>query len=83
MCCWVSTDLHNACCAFLLTLADIHHHKHLSLKMDEAQLTVNNELSYEVQVSWMSQRCYQVSSHVPDISPHLILFLCGLSSIMF
>uniref|UniRef100_I3JQL1 Heparan-alpha-glucosaminide N-acetyltransferase n=1 Tax=Oreochromis niloticus TaxID=8128 RepID=I3JQL1_ORENI len=59
MCCWVSTDLHNACCAFLLTLADIHHHKHLSLKMDEAQLTVNNELSYEVQVSWMSQRCYQ------------------------
>uniref|UniRef100_A0A669DD22 Heparan-alpha-glucosaminide N-acetyltransferase n=1 Tax=Oreochromis niloticus TaxID=8128 RepID=A0A669DD22_ORENI len=42
-----------------ISSSDIHHHKHLSLKMDEAQLTVNNELSYEVQVSWMSQRCYQ------------------------
>ncbi|XP_030587027.1 heparan-alpha-glucosaminide N-acetyltransferase isoform X2 [Archocentrus centrarchus] len=27
--------------------------------MDEALLTVNNELAYEVQVSWMSGRCYQ------------------------
>ncbi|XP_031602939.1 heparan-alpha-glucosaminide N-acetyltransferase isoform X1 [Oreochromis aureus] len=42
-----------------ISSSDIHHHKYPSLKMDEAQLTVNNELSYEVQVSWMSQRCYQ------------------------
>ncbi|XP_028258655.1 heparan-alpha-glucosaminide N-acetyltransferase [Parambassis ranga] len=36
-----------------------HHHKHLDLKMDEALLTVNNELDSEVVVSWRSERCYQ------------------------
>uniref|UniRef100_A0A8C4NZP7 Heparan-alpha-glucosaminide N-acetyltransferase n=1 Tax=Dicentrarchus labrax TaxID=13489 RepID=A0A8C4NZP7_DICLA len=35
------------------------HHKHIALKMDEALLTVNNELDSEVVVSWMSERCYQ------------------------
>uniref|UniRef100_A0A3Q1FVL1 Heparan-alpha-glucosaminide N-acetyltransferase n=1 Tax=Acanthochromis polyacanthus TaxID=80966 RepID=A0A3Q1FVL1_9TELE len=35
------------------------HHKHLALKMDEALLTVKNDLDTEMVVSWMSQRCYQ------------------------
>nr|XP_046268728.1 heparan-alpha-glucosaminide N-acetyltransferase isoform X2 [Scatophagus argus] len=34
-------------------------HKQIVLKMDEAFLTVNNELGIEVVVSWMSERCYQ------------------------
>ncbi|XP_051940558.1 heparan-alpha-glucosaminide N-acetyltransferase isoform X1 [Hippocampus zosterae] len=33
--------------------------QHLNLKMDEAFLTVINELDTEVAVSWVSQRCYQ------------------------
>uniref|UniRef100_A0AAQ6A8R7 DUF5009 domain-containing protein n=1 Tax=Amphiprion ocellaris TaxID=80972 RepID=A0AAQ6A8R7_AMPOC len=33
--------------------------RHLALKMDEALLTVKNDLDTEVVVSWMSQRCYQ------------------------
>ncbi|XP_072319321.1 heparan-alpha-glucosaminide N-acetyltransferase isoform X1 [Eucyclogobius newberryi] len=33
--------------------------KHRALKMDEALLTVNNELSTDVIVSWTSQECYQ------------------------
>ncbi|KAE8300096.1 Heparan-alpha-glucosaminide N-acetyltransferase [Larimichthys crocea] len=35
------------------------HHKHQVLRMDEASLTVYNELDSEVLVSWMSERCYQ------------------------
>ncbi|XP_041789111.1 heparan-alpha-glucosaminide N-acetyltransferase isoform X1 [Chelmon rostratus] len=35
------------------------HHKHIVLRMDEAVLTVNNELDTEVVVSWMSEHCYQ------------------------
>ncbi|XP_022614409.1 heparan-alpha-glucosaminide N-acetyltransferase isoform X1 [Seriola dumerili] len=34
-------------------------HKHSVLKMDEAVLTVNNDLDSEVVVFWMSERCYQ------------------------
>uniref|UniRef100_A0A8C2WAS6 Heparan-alpha-glucosaminide N-acetyltransferase n=1 Tax=Cyclopterus lumpus TaxID=8103 RepID=A0A8C2WAS6_CYCLU len=37
----------------------LSHHKHKALKMDEAILTVNNELDAEVVVSWVSERCYQ------------------------
>lgn len=33
--------------------------RRIVLKMDEASLTVNNELDTEVVVYWMSQRCYQ------------------------
>ncbi|XP_042340800.1 heparan-alpha-glucosaminide N-acetyltransferase isoform X2 [Plectropomus leopardus] len=33
--------------------------KHIDLKMDEAILTVNNELDTGVVVSWVSQRCHQ------------------------
>ncbi|XP_041640360.1 heparan-alpha-glucosaminide N-acetyltransferase [Cheilinus undulatus] len=33
--------------------------KHIVLRMDEALLTVNNELNTEVLVSWVSERCYQ------------------------
>ncbi|XP_071757941.2 heparan-alpha-glucosaminide N-acetyltransferase isoform X1 [Centroberyx gerrardi] len=36
-----------------------HHRKATALKMDEAFLTVNNELGDEVVVSWMSEHCYQ------------------------
>lgn len=42
-------------------------HKHTALKMDEALLTINNELDTEVVVSWVSERCYQVS---PLSHPH-------------
>ncbi|CAG5938865.1 unnamed protein product [Menidia menidia] len=52
-----------AVCAVPLTaelyLPDYHHHQHPSVKMDEALLTVNNELNTEVLVSWRSERCYQ------------------------
>ncbi|XP_069024515.1 heparan-alpha-glucosaminide N-acetyltransferase isoform X1 [Embiotoca jacksoni] len=50
-----------AVCVVPLTadMSHIHPHKHAALKMDEALLTVNNELTAEVQVSWMSERCYQ------------------------
>uniref|UniRef100_A0A3P9KEB8 Heparan-alpha-glucosaminide N-acetyltransferase n=1 Tax=Oryzias latipes TaxID=8090 RepID=A0A3P9KEB8_ORYLA len=37
----------------------LHHRKHLALKMDEALLTVSNELNSSVLVSWKSERCYQ------------------------
>ncbi|XP_074519147.1 heparan-alpha-glucosaminide N-acetyltransferase isoform X1 [Halichoeres trimaculatus] len=37
----------------------IQHYKHIALKMDEALLTVHNELNTEVVVSWVSERCYQ------------------------
>ncbi|KAA8594883.1 hypothetical protein FQN60_012018 [Etheostoma spectabile] len=37
----------------------LSHHKHIVLRMDEAILTVNNELDTEVVVSWMSERCFQ------------------------
>ncbi|XP_056135896.1 heparan-alpha-glucosaminide N-acetyltransferase [Lampris incognitus] len=36
-----------------------HPHKSIAPKMDEAVLTVNNELDTEVVVSWMSDHCYQ------------------------
>uniref|UniRef100_A0A4W5JNB2 Uncharacterized protein n=1 Tax=Hucho hucho TaxID=62062 RepID=A0A4W5JNB2_9TELE len=35
-------------------------HKGAVVKMDEASLTVNNELGAEVVVSWLSDHCYQV-----------------------
>ncbi|CAL8331796.1 unnamed protein product [Merluccius merluccius] len=52
-----------AICAVPLT-ADISsssrpHRRSPSLKMDEAFLTVNNELEAELVVSWMSNHCYQ------------------------
>uniref|UniRef100_A0A4W5JND1 Uncharacterized protein n=1 Tax=Hucho hucho TaxID=62062 RepID=A0A4W5JND1_9TELE len=34
-------------------------HKGAVVKMDEASLTVNNELGAEVVVSWLSDHCYQ------------------------
>lgn len=45
-----------------LTPAGFPHHKHRRLKMDEAFLTVKNELDTEVVVSWVSEHCYQVGS---------------------
>lgn len=45
---------------FFLPAAGFPHHKHQVLRMDEASLTVYNELDSEVLVSWMSERCYQV-----------------------
>uniref|UniRef100_A0A8C7L395 Heparan-alpha-glucosaminide N-acetyltransferase n=1 Tax=Oncorhynchus kisutch TaxID=8019 RepID=A0A8C7L395_ONCKI len=35
------------------------HHKAAVVKMDEASLTVNNELDAEMVVSWLSDHCYQ------------------------
>lgn len=49
-----------------LTPADLPHHKHTVLRMDEAFLTVHNELDTEVVVSWMSEHCYQVGSRPPN-----------------
>uniref|UniRef100_A0A8C4IPA7 Heparan-alpha-glucosaminide N-acetyltransferase n=1 Tax=Dicentrarchus labrax TaxID=13489 RepID=A0A8C4IPA7_DICLA len=46
-------------CPATTHFAGFPHHKHIALKMDEALLTVNNELDSEVVVSWMSERCYQ------------------------
>ncbi|XP_078115718.1 heparan-alpha-glucosaminide N-acetyltransferase isoform X2 [Sander vitreus] len=52
-----------AVCAVPLTAetssSGLSHHKHTILRMDEAILTVNNELDTEVVVSWMSERCFQ------------------------
>ncbi|KAF6737996.1 Heparan-alpha-glucosaminide N-acetyltransferase [Oryzias melastigma] len=36
-----------------------HHRKNFALKMDQALLTVSNELNSSVLVSWKSERCYQ------------------------
>ncbi|KAM8880318.1 heparan-alpha-glucosaminide N-acetyltransferase isoform 1-T1 [Spinachia spinachia] len=47
----------------------LSHHKHMSLKMDEATLTVNNELDTEVVVSWVSERCYQCLSQQLGVLP--------------
>lgn len=49
------------CLLSFLSSAGFSYHKHTVLKMDEAFLRVNNELDTEVVVSWMSERCYQVS----------------------
>lgn len=38
---------------------DLYHPKHIALKMDEAFLSVSNELETDVLVSWRSERCYQ------------------------
>ncbi|XP_068176914.1 heparan-alpha-glucosaminide N-acetyltransferase isoform X2 [Antennarius striatus] len=35
------------------------YYKHIVLKMDEAVLTVNNDLDTAVSVSWVSEQCYQ------------------------
>uniref|UniRef100_A0A8D0AYV5 Heparan-alpha-glucosaminide N-acetyltransferase n=1 Tax=Sander lucioperca TaxID=283035 RepID=A0A8D0AYV5_SANLU len=52
-----------AVCAVPLTAetssSGLSHHNHIILRMDEAILTVNNELATEVVVSWMSERCFQ------------------------
>uniref|UniRef100_A0A3P9P0Y0 Heparan-alpha-glucosaminide N-acetyltransferase n=1 Tax=Poecilia reticulata TaxID=8081 RepID=A0A3P9P0Y0_POERE len=42
-----------------ISAPDFGHSKHVGLKMDEALLTVSNELETEVLVSWRSERCYQ------------------------
>lgn len=42
-----------------MSISSFPHHKHTVLKMDEAFLTVNNELDTDITVSWMSERCYQ------------------------
>ncbi|XP_058495659.1 heparan-alpha-glucosaminide N-acetyltransferase [Solea solea] len=42
-----------------ITISVFHHQKHNILKMDEALLTVSNELDTELVVSWKSERCYQ------------------------
>lgn len=75
-----------------LSPAGLSHHKHITLKMDEAILTVNNELDTEVVVSWVSERCYQVEAHTHKYFPEvysvatrlgsdeegvLIVFLCA------
>uniref|UniRef100_A0A665WYQ0 Heparan-alpha-glucosaminide N-acetyltransferase n=1 Tax=Echeneis naucrates TaxID=173247 RepID=A0A665WYQ0_ECHNA len=44
---------------FSLFPVGFSHHKQRALKMDEAHLTVNNDLSTDVVVSWTSQHCYQ------------------------
>lgn len=55
----------DAVTSFLLILppAGLSHHKHKALKMDEAILTVNNELNAEVVVSWVSERCFRVKKY--------------------
>ncbi|KAK2919021.1 hypothetical protein Q8A73_003392 [Channa argus] len=40
-------------------ISGLPQHQHTVLKMDEAFLTVKNELDTEVAVSWVSERCYQ------------------------
>ncbi|XP_023188882.1 heparan-alpha-glucosaminide N-acetyltransferase [Xiphophorus maculatus] len=42
-----------------ISAPDFGHSKHVAVKMDEALLTVSNELETEVLVSWRSERCYQ------------------------
>uniref|UniRef100_A0A8D0AUJ4 Heparan-alpha-glucosaminide N-acetyltransferase n=1 Tax=Sander lucioperca TaxID=283035 RepID=A0A8D0AUJ4_SANLU len=49
---------YSACVALVLSTG-LSHHNHIILRMDEAILTVNNELATEVVVSWMSERCFQ------------------------
>uniref|UniRef100_A0A3P9HBB6 Heparan-alpha-glucosaminide N-acetyltransferase n=1 Tax=Oryzias latipes TaxID=8090 RepID=A0A3P9HBB6_ORYLA len=70
ICCWISADL---CSVSFLTPVALHHRKHLALKMDEALLTVSNELNSSVLVSWKSERCYQVITlqvfYLPVIFP--------------
>ncbi|XP_015253117.1 PREDICTED: heparan-alpha-glucosaminide N-acetyltransferase-like [Cyprinodon variegatus] len=54
-----------AVCAVPLTaeISDkVHHPKHIALKMDEALLTVINDLETDVLLSWRSERCYQIST---------------------
>ncbi|XP_063075702.1 heparan-alpha-glucosaminide N-acetyltransferase [Engraulis encrasicolus] len=43
----------------VLTPASHPHRKSSSLKMDEATLTVSNELESDMVVSWLSDHCYQ------------------------
>ncbi|KAM6972084.1 heparan-alpha-glucosaminide N-acetyltransferase [Aplochiton taeniatus] len=50
------------CVAPLSADISIHPHRHQKLpvlKMDEASLTINNELESEMVVSWMSDHCYK------------------------
>ncbi|KAF3852169.1 hypothetical protein F7725_005524 [Dissostichus mawsoni] len=50
-----------AVCVVPLTaeISNVTSTRHIALRMDEAILTVNNELDTELVVSWMSERCYQ------------------------
>uniref|UniRef100_A0A7N6B209 Heparan-alpha-glucosaminide N-acetyltransferase catalytic domain-containing protein n=1 Tax=Anabas testudineus TaxID=64144 RepID=A0A7N6B209_ANATE len=52
-----------------LTPAGFPHHKHRRLKMDEAFLTVKNELDTEVVVSWVSEHCYQCLYQQLGVAP--------------
>lgn len=42
-----------------MSSSDFRYQKRSSLKMDQALLRVNNELTSDVLVSWISQECYQ------------------------
>lgn len=42
-----------------MSSSDFQYQKHRPLKMDEALLIVNNELTTDVVVNWVSQECYQ------------------------
>ncbi|KAM3864849.1 heparan-alpha-glucosaminide N-acetyltransferase [Diretmus argenteus] len=54
-----SSDLVMCCAVFITLCTGSSHHMLKAPKMDEAFLTVNNELATEVAVSWMSEHCYQ------------------------
>ncbi|CAN9510449.1 unnamed protein product [Ophioblennius macclurei] len=43
--------------------------QHVSLKMDEALLIVNNELDIDVSVTWLSQHCYQCEYQTLGVAP--------------
>uniref|UniRef100_A0A3B3YK49 Heparan-alpha-glucosaminide N-acetyltransferase catalytic domain-containing protein n=1 Tax=Poecilia mexicana TaxID=48701 RepID=A0A3B3YK49_9TELE len=49
--------------------ADFGHSKHVGLKMDEALLTVINELETKILVFWRSERCYQCLYQLLGVVP--------------
>ncbi|XP_033829333.1 heparan-alpha-glucosaminide N-acetyltransferase [Periophthalmus magnuspinnatus] len=58
--------------AEMYSSSDFQLQKHRSLKMDEALLKVNNELTTDVTVSWTSQECYQcLYQHLGAVSAAL------------
>uniref|UniRef100_A0A8C9TEY7 Heparan-alpha-glucosaminide N-acetyltransferase n=1 Tax=Scleropages formosus TaxID=113540 RepID=A0A8C9TEY7_SCLFO len=44
---------------FLLLFSSHPHHRSTVLKMDEASLTVNNELQSDIVLSWLSDHCFR------------------------
>lgn len=69
---WLLLCFHISFWVLFYVLTELPDGKHHKLEMDQAVLSVYNELSNELVVSWLSDHCYQVSVNYVKLL-HLVL----------